>query len=198
MRDVNQMREDLLREIDSTLMKSGYWVGGRLDTIQHVVELVELATSCNVSLRLENMELKAEIARLDAALRMVIAQESLLDVLQKIEGEKPVSQICRETHVQACHCCDDAGCCDNVNDRKVIVFIVDGEDVPVFVEAQDRLCDVRNKALANSHHTGRPYDDWETRDERGVLLPPNDKVEAFNFPNRVRLFLTLKVGVGGE
>jgi NTP pyrophosphatase (non-canonical NTP hydrolase) len=32
-------------------------------------------------------------------------------------GDKPVSQICRETHIQKCHRCDDLDCCDNMNDE---------------------------------------------------------------------------------
>ena len=82
-------------------------------------------------------------------------------------------------------------------EKLTIVFIVNGEDVPVEASVHAPLLAARNKALADSHNTGRPPEEWEIRDERGELLPPDRKVEAFNFADRVRLFLTLRVGAGG-
>ena len=82
-------------------------------------------------------------------------------------------------------------------EKITIIFIVNGEDVPVDASVHAPLLAARNKALADSHNTGRPPEEWEVRDERGVLLPPEQKVETFNFPDRVRLFLTLRVGAGG-
>jgi len=31
-----------------------------------------------------------------------------------------VSEVCRETRVQNCHCCDDLGCCDNLSPEKAL------------------------------------------------------------------------------
>lgn len=85
-----------------------------------------------------------------------------------------------------------------VNEKITIIFIVNGEDVPVNADVHAPLADARNKALADSHNTGRPPEEWEVRDERGVRLQPDQKVKAFSFPDRARLFLTLQIGVGGE
>jgi hypothetical protein len=78
-----------------------------------------------------------------------------------------------------------------------IVFIVNGQDVPLEVNPHEPLHAARNQALAKSHNTGRPPDEWEIRDERGNLLDPGARIESFNFGSGVRLFLTLRVGAGG-
>jgi hypothetical protein len=78
-----------------------------------------------------------------------------------------------------------------------LIFIVNGEDVPVFVGETERMETGRDKALAKSHNTGRPATEWEIRDERGVMLPSEPKIGSFGFMDGTRLFLTLKVGVGG-
>lgn len=79
----------------------------------------------------------------------------------------------------------------------LLVFIVNGEDVPVFAERTAPLLKARAEALAISHNTGRPPEEWDVRDERGMRLNADQRVETFNFKERGRLFLTLKVGVGG-
>lgn len=43
--DVNKMREELLEEIDKTLMASKYWKGGRLDTIKHIIAQLDAQTA---------------------------------------------------------------------------------------------------------------------------------------------------------
>ena len=79
-----------------------------------------------------------------------------------------------------------------------IIFIVNGEDVSIKASSRTLLRTARNKALADSHNTGRPPEGWEIRDERGILLLPDQKIKSFGFSDRVRLFLTLKVGIGGS
>lgn len=78
-----------------------------------------------------------------------------------------------------------------------IIFIVNGENVPVEADINSPLAEARNKALAASYNTGRPPDEWGIRDERGVLLSPDAKVESYGFKEAVRLFLTLGTGAGG-
>jgi len=52
--------------------------------------------------------------------------------------------------------------------RLRIVFIINGENVPVEgVAAGQPLSMGRQKALAGSHNTGRPPEEWEIRDEAG-------------------------------
>lgn len=82
-------------------------------------------------------------------------------------------------------------------DKVSITFIVNGEDVLVDANPASPLHALRNKALAMSKNTGRPPDEWEIRDQRGILLSPEQSVESFHFSDGVRLFLTLRVGAGG-
>jgi hypothetical protein len=78
-----------------------------------------------------------------------------------------------------------------------ILFIVNGEDVIVHAELAEPLAAARNKALAETRNTGRPPDEWEVRDETGVLLDPSLPMTDFQFRPGVRLFLSLRVGAGG-
>ena len=86
---------------------------------------------------------------------------------------------------------------DKPENKIRIVFIINGENVPVDANMHSPLHVARDRALTQSHNTGRPLHEWEIRDEKGTLLPPDAKIESFNFPNNVRLFLSLKVGAGG-
>ncbi len=78
-----------------------------------------------------------------------------------------------------------------------VVFILNGVDVAVEVDQNVPLFIARNRALQQSGNTGRPFDEWVMRDEKGVTLPPEQKVERFNFIDEVRLFLMPYAGAGG-
>ena len=41
--------------------------------------------------------------------------EKIFEYLKQQYAEKPISQVCRETHFQLCHLCDDESCGDNTN-----------------------------------------------------------------------------------
>jgi len=83
-------------------------------------------------------------------------------------------------------------------DKKVtIVFVINGEDVTVEQNENAPLKAARDKALEQSGNTGRPFDEWEIRNEQGELLDPTAKIETFGFTDGVRLFLNLMVGAGG-
>lgn len=77
---------------------------------------------------------------------------------------------------------------------KKLLFIVNGEDVRVPSFDYDTLGDAKHDALAISRNTGRPAEDWELRDERGVRLEPETNASLF-FGKPV--FLTLAIGAGG-
>lgn len=79
-----------------------------------------------------------------------------------------------------------------------IVFIINGEDVPVETNVHPPLKEAVSRALQQSGNTGRPDPaEWEVRDANGVLLDQNRRIEDFRFSSGVRLFLTLRVGAGG-
>lgn len=79
-----------------------------------------------------------------------------------------------------------------------LVFVVNGEDVDLDkLNVHEPLHAARNKALAESHNTGRSPDEWEIRTEAGVLLDPNSKIESLGLKPGTKLFLSLGVGAGG-
>ena len=79
-----------------------------------------------------------------------------------------------------------------------IVFVVNGEDVLVETNVHPPLREAVSRALEQSRNTGRPVDDWEVRDANGVLLDIGRKIEDFRFPSGARLFISLRVGAGGQ
>jgi len=87
---------------------------------------------------------------------------------------------------------------EETQENTTIIFIINGEDVPIDVDASSSLRSARDKALVASHNTGRPHDEWEIRSEAGRVLCPDDPIDSMNFPRKVRLFLTLRVGAGGQ
>lgn len=79
-----------------------------------------------------------------------------------------------------------------------LIFVINGEDVPVSAKLNQPLAEARNHALTTSNNTGRPLDEWEIRDANGVILPSERKVEEFQFVDGTRLFCTLQIGAGGS
>jgi len=77
-------------------------------------------------------------------------------------------------------------------------FIINGEDAWVKTNPHAPLRAARAKALEESGNTGRPPDEWEIRNEAGVLLDPDATPESLDLKQNTRLFLTLKVGAGGS
>jgi hypothetical protein len=76
----------------------------------------------------------------------------------------------------------------------MVLFIVNGEDVPVQADPDLPLALAKRRALTLSRNTGRPDQDWELRHETGVLV---DEEAASSTVDGRRLFLTLRVGAGG-
>ena len=79
-----------------------------------------------------------------------------------------------------------------------IEVIVNGQPTTVRANKNAPLHTIIPKALAQTGNAGQPPENWELRDAAGVLLPPDKKIEEFNFPAGVKLFLNLKAGVGGS
>jgi hypothetical protein len=82
--------------------------------------------------------------------------------------------------------------------RITIVFIINGQDVPVETNSNAPLKNAVREALRESGNTGREADEWETRDASGVLLETNRKVQELGIVAGSRLFLSLRVGAGGR
>lgn len=83
-------------------------------------------------------------------------------------------------------------------DNKIdLTIIVNGKPTVVESNVNAPLRQVIEKALAQTHTTGQPAEQWELRDASGVELPLDQKIRDFNFVAGTQLFLNLKAGVGG-
>lgn len=78
-----------------------------------------------------------------------------------------------------------------------VTVVVNG--VPVEIEQNENspLSAVIGRALSETGNIGQQEDQWELRDEQGVLLDAGRKIETYGFGPAVTLFLSLKAGVGG-
>lgn len=83
-------------------------------------------------------------------------------------------------------------------DKKLsIEVVVNGQATSLEVNLNAPLHTIIPKALEQTGNAGQPPESWELRDAGGALLPLEQKIESFNFPSDVKLFLNLKAGVGG-
>ncbi|MEJ7786479.1 MAG: DUF2604 domain-containing protein [Solirubrobacteraceae bacterium] len=78
-----------------------------------------------------------------------------------------------------------------------ITIVVNGQPVVVSANPHSPLRAVIPKALEETGNLGQPPENWELRDAGGTLLDTSQKIESFSFAHDVRLFLSLKAGVGG-
>ena len=86
---------------------------------------------------------------------------------------------------------------EHKNHKIRLIFIINGQDYPIEVSAEAPLLGAVQDALQVSGNTGRPADEWEVRDAKGVLLDKNRTIESLHLHNGARLFLSLRVGAGG-
>ena len=83
-------------------------------------------------------------------------------------------------------------------DRRVrLIFVINGQNFPVEADRDAPLLDAVRKALLESGNTGRPPEEWEVRDIKGVLLPQMRSPQELGLHHDARLFLSLQVGAGG-
>lgn len=73
-------------------------------------------------------------------------------------------------------------------------FIVNGEEVEIRAERGQPIHLATRLALKKRHHTGRPWQDWELRTESGQAI--DDQSQPVESLSSLRLFLTLKIGLG--
>jgi len=80
-----------------------------------------------------------------------------------------------------------------------LTFVVNGEDVVLDVPEHQPLHAAVSQALAKSKNDARPANEWELRYEDGTMIEDLSKpVNEYGFKPGIRLYLTLKVGAGGD
>lgn len=83
-------------------------------------------------------------------------------------------------------------------DKKLsLEIIVNGQPAVVEVNPNAPLKTVIPRALQETGNAGQPPENWELRDGSGNELDVDAKVSSFGFPAGVKLFLSLKAGIGG-
>lgn len=78
-----------------------------------------------------------------------------------------------------------------------LLFIVNGEEIPLEVPPDEILGAVIWHALEKSKNTGRPDSDWEARRANGTLLDRLASIRELELTPRELVFLTLTLGFGG-
>ena len=79
-----------------------------------------------------------------------------------------------------------------------ITVVVTGQPTVVFAIEDQPLGNIIPEALRQTGNSGQPPENWELRDADGNLLDPDKKFGNYAFPEKARLFLNLKAGVGGS
>ena len=79
-----------------------------------------------------------------------------------------------------------------------ITVVVNGQPTVVDASADDPLGTIIPDALRQTANSGQPPENWELRDADGTLLDLDKKIGDYGFPEKTRLFLNLKAGVGGH
>jgi len=82
-----------------------------------------------------------------------------------------------------------------------VKFVINGEPVEVAIDPEAPLRNAVQQVLQQSSNTGRPFEDWELRDDRGRLLSTDRSFadHAWLTANTNNyLFVTARVGVGGN
>lgn len=79
-----------------------------------------------------------------------------------------------------------------------ITIVVNGQPTVVDAAENDPLRAIIPDALRQTGNSGQPPENWELRDDDGNLLDLNKTIGDYGFDDKVRLFLNLKAGVGGN
>jgi hypothetical protein len=79
-----------------------------------------------------------------------------------------------------------------------VKFIINGDPVEVVITPDAPLRDAIQQALQQSNNTGRPFTDWELRDDMGRLLSTDRSFADHAWlADDNYLFVTQRVGAGG-
>ena len=79
-----------------------------------------------------------------------------------------------------------------------ITVVVNGQPTDVDAIISDPVGSIVPDALRQTGNTGQPPGNWELRDVDGTLLDKGKTIEDYGFQDKVRLFLNLQAGVGGN
>ncbi len=81
--------------------------------------------------------------------------------------------------------------------KETLTVIVNGTSTEVEANVNAPLETIIPKALHQTGNQGQPPENWELKDAAGNPLDLKTKIGDFHFPEDVKLFLSLKAGIGG-
>ena len=79
-----------------------------------------------------------------------------------------------------------------------LLFIINGDEVPITASPEETLAEARNVALEVSKNTGRTTEAWEVRKDSGELLDVRQTISGLALERHEKLYVTLRLGVGGS
>lgn len=82
-------------------------------------------------------------------------------------------------------------------EKVTLEIIVNGQSTMVEANENAPLHSIIGHALAATGNSGQPPENWELRNEGGVLLAMDEKIGDLHLASGTRLFLNLKAGIGG-
>src|SRR5438874_9480402 len=77
-----------------------------------------------------------------------------------------------------------------------LTVIVNGRETTVEANLNAPLQTIVPKALEQTNNTGQPPENWDVKDKDGNILDVHRKISEFGFQKGVKLFLSLKAGIG--
>ncbi|MGY3487875.1 chromosome segregation ATPase [Bradyrhizobium sp. USDA 4011] len=144
----------------------------------------------------EAKELEREAGRLEETAHSI--EEHAHDL------ERRAHQLEEEARRERDHGNDDRGHDDghdhggnNHGNVVKITMVVNGQPVTIEATQQEKLSDVRQRALTETENLAQPPENWEIKDEAGTVLDPDKRVGHYHFGKEVTLFLSLKAGAAG-
>jgi Protein of Unknown function (DUF2604) len=78
-----------------------------------------------------------------------------------------------------------------------ITMVVNGQPVMIEATEQEKLSEVRQRALTETQNLAQPPENWEIKDEAGTVLDPDKRVGHYHLGKEITLFLSLKAGAAG-
>jgi ABC-type Zn2+ transport system substrate-binding protein/surface adhesin len=82
--------------------------------------------------------------------------------------------------------------------KLVLTVVVGGTATEVEANPEAPINSIIPIALKQTGNEGQPPENWQLKDTQGTILDINKKIEDFHFSCDVKLFLSLKAGVGGN
>ncbi|WP_315729213.1 MULTISPECIES: DUF2604 domain-containing protein [unclassified Bradyrhizobium] len=141
----------------------------------------------------EAKELELEAERLEDTAHSI--EEHAHDLEHQAHELKEEARRERDHHGGHDHGGDDHG--HHHGDVVKITMVVNGQPVTIEATEQERLSEVRQRALTETQNLAQPPENWEIKDEAGTVLDPDKRVGEYHFGKEITLFLSLKAGAAG-